>query len=154
MRGNLVILDSLNGLLHDELAAISQYVVQAEICENWGYSKLHTALFGLARAEMKHAEQLIARIVFLGGLPDVATLGPIHLGKKLEEMLAFDLKAETKADDDYNEAIKKATQLHDAVTRELLEGIVEEEEQHIDWIEAQQVQIEQMGLGNYLASMK
>jgi bacterioferritin len=154
MRGPAALIDTLNALLSDELAAISQYIVQAETCGNWGYGRLQGALFGTAKQEMKHAERLIERIVFLEGHPDVTKLGPISIGKTVPEMLASNLVAENRADDGYNEGIKKAVLLHDNVTRDLFESILQEEEQHIDWVEAQQTQIEQMGLGNYLASMK
>lgn len=150
MKGPAALIDAMNGLLADELAAISQYIVQAETCANWGYSKLHAAIFGLARSEMKHAERLIERIIFLEGAPDVATLGKIAVGKAVPEFLANILEAETRADDGYNAGVKKAVYLTDNVTREILESILREEEAHIDWVEAQLEQIKQMGLGNYL----
>lgn len=154
MKGNAALIEAMNNLISDELAAISQYIVQSETADNWGYEKLHAALFGLARSEMGHVEKLVARIVFLDGAPDLKHLGKIKVGSTVPEMLASDLESEMRADEAYNEAVKKAVYLLDTVTRELLESIAAEEEAHIDWIEAQRTQIEQMGIGNYLAGLR
>jgi bacterioferritin len=150
MKGNEKIIASLNALLGDELAAGNQYVLHAEICENWRYGKLHEAVMNRAIEEMKHAETLMARILFLEGHPVVSQLGAINIGNDVQDMHKKDWSAERKAIDDYNSAIKSADELGDGGTRELLESILAEEEAHIDWIESQRDQITQMGIETYL----
>jgi bacterioferritin len=150
MKGNDRIIARLNDLLADELTAINQYMVQSEMCDNWGYEKLHKAFEKRAVDEMKHAERLIARVLFLEGTPIVSKLNKINIGAEVETQHANDLKSEQGAIQAYNESINLAVQVGDNGTRELLEHILTDEEAHIDWIEAQFDQIRQMGIQNYL----
>jgi bacterioferritin len=151
MKGNEKILETLNSLLADELTAINQYMVQSEMCADWGYEKLHEALEKRAIDEMKHAEKLIGRIIFLEGRPIVSNLNKINIGGTVDAQHKNDHEAEEMAIKAYNDAIKQAAELSDNGTRDLLEEILEEEEDHIDWIETQMDQIDQMGLQMYLA---
>lgn len=151
MKGNERVIERLNARLADELTAINQYVLHAEMCDNWGYERLHEAIQGRAVEEMRHAEKLIARIIFLEGRPIVSNLNPIHIGSEVEAQHKNDWNAEDDAIRAYNEDIRLAVELGDNGTRELLESILVEEEAHIDWIEAQFDQISQMGIQNYLA---
>jgi bacterioferritin len=150
MKGNEKVIESLNGLLADELTAINQYMVHSEMCANWGYEKLHKATEKRAVDEMKHAEKLIARILFLDGLPVVSELRKIHIGDTVPRQLENDHKAEEGAVTSYNDAIRQAVKVGDNGTRELLDSILKDEEDHIDWLEAQLDQIKQMGIQNYL----
>jgi len=150
MKGNNRIIQLLNELLADELTAINQYMVQSEMCSNWGYEKLHKAIEKRAIDEMKHAEKLIGRIIFLEGSPTVSKLNKIDIGADVETQHKNDKKAEEGAIRAYNADIKQAVELGDNGTRELLESILKDEEAHIDWIEAQLDQIKQMGIQNYL----
>jgi bacterioferritin len=151
MKGNKKVLERLNGHLVDELTAINQYIVHSEMCANWGYQHLHEAIEKRAIEEMKHAEKLIARILFLEVSPVVSKLNKINIGAQVEKQHANDWEAEREAIDSYNEDIHLAVELGDNGTRELLESILVDEEKHIDWIEAQLDQIKQMGIQNYLA---
>lgn len=126
-------------------------MVHAEMCDNWGYERLHEAVQGRAIEEMKHAEKLIARILFLEGSPIVSHLNPIHIGAEVEAQLKNDWEAERDAIRVYNEDIRVAVKVGDNGTCELFESILVEEEAHLDWLEAQLDQIGQMGLQNYLA---
>ena len=150
MKGNEKLLEVLNDLLSDELTAINQYVVHSEMCANWRYDKLHEKAEKRAIDEMKHAEKLIGRILFLEGMPVVSQLKAIQIGQNVEEMHAKDLAAELDAVQVYNEAIRLAVEVGDNGTRELLDSILEDEEEHLDWLEAQLDQIKQMGLPIYL----
>lgn len=150
MKGNDRVLESLNIRLAEELTAINQYMVHAEMCDNWNYERLHKIIEKRAIDEMKHAEKLIARILFLDGRPIVSTLNKITIGAEVEKMHLNDHAAEADAIKNYNESIKLAVEVGDNGTRELLEGILREEEDHIDLLEAQLDQIKQMGIQNYL----
>ena len=150
MKGNEKIIETLNHLLADELTAINQYMVHSEMCANWMYERLHEAVEKRAITEMKHAEKLIARLLFLEGTPVVSTLNPVHIGSNVEEQLKHDLSAEVDAVKAYNTGIRLAVEVGDNGSRELLESILKDEEDHVDWIEAQLDQISQMGLGDYL----
>jgi bacterioferritin len=153
MKGNEKILAKLNEALADELTAINQYMVHSEMCDNWGYERLHKKIEERAIGEMKHAEKLIARILFFDeGRPIVSQLNSIHIGADVQAQLKNDLQAEYGAAAMYNGAIRLAVEEGDNGTRDLLEEILEDEEEHIDWIEAQLDQIEQMGIQNYLAT--
>jgi bacterioferritin len=151
MKGNEEVLARLNQLLADELTAINQYMVHAEMCDNWGYEELDGTIQARAITEMKHAEKLIARVLFLEGMPIVNNLNPIHIGTDVAAQHKNDWQAERDAIQAYNEGIRLAVKVGDNGTRELLESILIDEEDHIDWIEAQQDQIAQMGIENYLA---
>ena len=150
MKGNKKIIEHLNVLLADELTAINQYIVHSEMCENWGYAILNEAIKKRAIEEMTHAEKLIARILFLEGTPAVGTLNKISIGSDIEEQFKNDQYAETDAIKKYNDGIKLCTELGDNGTRELLQSNLEEEENHLDWLETQLEQIKQMEITNYL----
>jgi bacterioferritin len=152
MKGHQKIIGSLNDRLREELTAISQYMVQSEMCANWGYEKLHTAIEKQAVDEMHHAEWLIGRIIFLEGAPVVSKLDEIRIGKTVKDMIGNDREAEAGAIKAYNETMALAVQLGDNATRDLLAKILQDEERHVDWAEQQRDQIEQMGLENYLAN--
>ena len=151
MKGSEKIITILNNLLSDELTAVNQYMVHSEMCNNWGYARLHEKIEKRAIDEMKHAEKLIARVIFLEGLPVVSKLKQIKIGKNVETQLANDTKAETDAIKAYNAGIRDAVDVKDNGTRELLEATLKEEEDHLDWLEAQHDQITQMGIQNYLS---
>lgn len=150
MKGNENVISTLNDLLADELTAINQYMVHSEMCANWGYEKLHEKAEKRAIVEMRHAEDLIERILFLDGMPNVSVLKTIHIGKTVEAQLKNDLNAEIDAAKAYNEGIRLAREEGDNGTRDLLESILKDEEEHLDWLEAQLFQIEQMGVSIYL----
>ncbi len=150
MKGNDKIIEKLNALLADELTAVNQYIVHSEMCANWGYDKLHAVFEKRAIDEMKHAEKHIARILFLEGRPIVSNLNKINIGPDVETQHKSDWAAEEGAIKAYNDAVRLAVELGDNGTRELLENILKDEEDHIDWIEAQLDQIKQMGIQNYL----
>jgi bacterioferritin len=152
MKGNSQLLAALNGLLADELGAISQYMVHSEMVENWGYGKLGKMLEKRAVTEMKHAEKLIARILFLEGIPIVDKLSPIHIGADVPKQFDNDLAAEMGAVKSYNAAIKLAVDVADNATKELLDAILKDEDDHVDEIETQQDQVRQMGLPQYLSN--
>ncbi len=151
MKGNEKIIEHLNARLAEELTAISQYMVHAEMCDNWKYERLHKIIRQRAVAEMKHAEKLIERILFLEGLPVVSHLNKIVIGGDVPAMHQNDHGAEEGAIRGYNETIRLSEEMKDNGTRELLESILKEEEDHIDWIEGQFDQIKQMGPQNYLS---
>ena len=150
MKGNKKLLTVLDQLLADELTAINQYMVHSEMCENWGYKKLHMDIRKQAMDEMHHAEWLIERIIFFEGTPTVSKLNPMKIGKTVSEMIANDNSDEVGAVRSYNEAIKLARSVDDQGTIDLLSKILKMEEGHVDWAEIQHSQIEQMGLENYL----
>ena len=150
MRGNEKIIAVLNDFLADELTAISQYMVHSEMCANWGYDKLHEAVEKRAIGEMKHAEKLIARILFLEGQPVVSNLKKMDIGATVEAQLKHDLAAEAGAIQAYNDGIRLCLEVGDNGSRELIEDNLEDEEEHLDWLETQIDQINQMGLPNYL----
>ncbi|MGI6347153.1 MAG: bacterioferritin [Limisphaerales bacterium] len=151
MKGNPEVIAILNSLLADELAAISQYMVHSEMCEDWGYSKLHKVIEERAFAEMRHAENLIKRILFLGGTPTVTRPSPIVIGEDIVEQLKNDLKAEEEAIVAYNKAVRQIAQLSDAGSRSLVAHTLRDEEDHLDWIETQLGLIEQLSLPTYLS---
>lgn len=151
MKGNVKVITTLNMLLADELTAINEYMVHSEMCANWGFERLRKAAEKRAIDEMKHAEKLIGRILFLEGTPIVSNLKEIHIGADVAAQLKNDRSAEVGAIKAYNDAILQAAELGDNGTREMLEDILEDEEAHIDWLEAQLDQIKQMGVQTYLA---
>ena len=151
MKGQEKVLEKLNDLLSDELTAISQYMVHSEMCDDWGYHRLHELVEKRAIDEMKHAEKLIGRILFLEGRPMVSRLKEMHIGPEVAKQFKSDWNAEKGAVSSYNDGIRLAVELGDNGTRELLEAILKDEEDHIDWLETQIEQIEQMGGQNYLA---
>ncbi len=150
MKGNAKVIATLNDLLSDELSAINQYMVHSEMCDNWGYGKLHKSVEKRAIDEMKHAEKLIGRILFLEGKPVVTKLKDIRIGGDVAIQVRNDWDAEAGAVKAYNAGIKLCVETGDNGTRELLESILKDEEAHIDWLEIQKDQMKQMGIQNYL----
>lgn len=151
MKGDPRIIERLNARLAEELTAINQYMVHSEMCANWGYERLHQAIEKRAIDEMRHAEKLIGRILFLEGTPVVSNLKQIHVGDVVKKQHENDLVAERDAIRAYNEDIALAAEVGDHGTRELLTSILQDEENHLDWLEMQLDQIQQMGPENYLA---
>ena len=152
MKGNEKLLQRLDELLAEELTAIMQYTVHAEMCANWGYDRLHEKVEKRSIQEMQHAEKLIARIIFLEGSPTVSRLNAVQIGQDVSQQLQRDLAAEMQAVKAYNGAIHLADEVGDAATRTLLEAILKEEDDHVDWLEEQLDQIAQMGLPMYLST--
>jgi len=152
MEGNPKLIETLNALLADELAAINQYIVHAEMCDDWGYGKLHEGFEKRAIQEMKHAEKLIGRILFLGGRPIVSKLSDIHIGEDVPKQLENDRAAEESAIKAYNEAIALAAEVGDHATRDMLVKILNDEDHHMDELEELLDQIEQMTLPIFLST--
>jgi bacterioferritin len=152
MKGNKELITVLNSLLADELTVINQYMVQSEMCANWGYRKLDQVIRKQAMDEMLHAEWLIGRIIFFEGIPTVSKLNSIKVGKTVSEIISNNDNAELDAVSRFNDAIKLAREVNDQGTLDLLTRILIMEEDHVDWAEKQQAQIDQMGLENYLIS--
>ena len=152
MQGNPKLIETLNALLADELAAINQYIVHAEMCEDWGYGKLHKSFEQRAIQEMRHAEQLIGRILFLGGTPIVSELNNIHIGKDVPKQVEYDRAAEEGAIKAYNDAIALAEEVRDNATKDILIQILNDEDRHMDELEELLDQIEQMTLPIFLTT--
>ncbi len=151
MRGNEKVIEQLNAALSSELTAIVQYMTQSEMCQNWGYTKV--ANFTKARAieEMKHAEALIERIIFLDAIPVVGVGLKPQLGKNVKEQMEINLKDEKDAVVEYNAAAQICLDQKDNGSRELFEKLLHDEERHVDFLESQLHSIEEMGIANYLA---
>ncbi len=152
MKGDKKIIEILNDVLTAELTAINQYFVHGEMCDNWGYDRLHDVIRKHSLGEMKHAEELIERILFLDGVPNMQRLGKIDIGENVPEQLRLDLALEMDAVGRLNKHIEVCRELDDNNSRHLLEEILEDEEEHVDWIESQLSLIEQVGVQNYLAA--
>jgi bacterioferritin len=152
MKGHAKVIQILNERLAEELTAISQYMVHSEMCANWGFQKLHEAIEKQAIDEMKHAETLIGRILFLEGSPTVSKLHKIKIGKTVEEIVAIDEDDELDAVKAYNDSIAAAADAGDNSTADMLTKILGDEERHVEWGETQRWLIKQMGLQNYLAT--
>ena len=150
MRGNEQVIAKLNEGLREELTAINQYFVHAEMCHNWGYHKLGNYIRKQSIGEMKHAEELLERIIFLDGTPKMEPL-PLTVGADVKAQLRNDLDLELKAVVMYNEAMKTAREAGDNSSAELFERLLKDEEQHVDFLEAQMHLIEQLGYERYLA---
>jgi len=150
MRGNDQVIAKLNEGLREELTAINQYFVHAEMCHNWGYHRLGNYIRKQSIGEMKHAEELLERIIFLDGVPKMDPL-PLTIGQDVKAQLRNDLDLELKAVVMYNEAVKVAREAGDNTSRELFERLLKDEEEHVDFLEAQHHQIEQLGFERYLA---
>ena len=151
MQGNEKVIARLNLALHDELTAVVQYMVQAETCENWGYGRLAGITKARAIEEMKHAEALIERLVFLDAVPEVNVPLKPKLGKDVPQQFQAALADETGAIREYNESAAICREAGDAGTKDLFERLLHDEERHTDYLEAQLGAIKQMGLGAYLA---
>lgn len=152
MKGNPKLIEALNGLLADELTAVNQYMVHSEMCDQWGYEKLHKHFEKRAIDEMKHAEKLIGRILYLEGLPTVTVLRKIHIGATVEQQLQNDMMAEAEAIKAYNEAIALAGDLKDLATADVLQQILNDEDEHMEGIEALRSQVTQMSLPVFLTT--
>jgi len=151
MKGDKKIIEVLNDVLTAELTAINQYFVHGEMCENWGYERLHHMIRKHSIEEMKHAEEVIERILFLEGIPNMQRLGKVNIGESVAEQFRLDLGLEMEAVERLNNGITTCNEIGDNNSRHLLEEILEDEEEHIDWIEAQISLVEQVGIQNYLA---
>lgn len=151
MQGNPEVIGHLNRVLRGEFTAIHQYIVHAEMCDNWGYSKLGGFIKQQAIGEMRHAEILIERILFLEGVPGMGELSPLNIGQNVKDQLSNDLQLEYEAVGILNAAIKDAVAVGDNASRELFETILKDEEEHVDWLESQLQMIADMGLGIYLS---
>jgi bacterioferritin len=149
MKGNPKVLKELNHALQEELTAINQYFLHAEMCENWGYKKLADYIKKQSIDEMKHAEVLIERILFLDGSPSMEPL-QLNVGGNVRGMIESDLKLEVSAVKQYNAAVQVATEEKDNGSRDLLVTLLKDEEDHVDWLEAQIHQIQEMGYERYL----
>jgi bacterioferritin len=152
MKGNKRLIETVNSLLADELTAINQYMVHSEMCANWGYQKLHKQFEKRAIDEMKHAEKLIGRILFLEGIPIVSNLRKMHIGADVPKQLSSDHGLEEEAIKAYNAAIALAGEVKDFATRDILEGILNDEDKHIDEIEELTDQIGHMTLPIFLST--
>ncbi|NOT50217.1 MAG: bacterioferritin [Chitinophagaceae bacterium] len=150
MKGNEKVIKTLNMLLADELSAIGQYMVHSEMCANWGYVKLHDIIKKRAIEEMKHAEKLIERILFLEGIPDVSSMEKVVIGNDLEHQFKNDRDAEESANSAYNKGISLCYDEGDNGSVELLRSILTDEEKHLDWLETQIDLIGKIGIKNYL----
>jgi bacterioferritin len=151
MQGKQKVIMELNRALKEELTAINQYFLHAEMCENWKYDKLGEYIKKQSIGEMKHAEMLIERILFLDATPNMSELLTIHVGKNVKEQIASDLKLELEAVEMYNRSVRIAQEEGDNASRELFEILLKDEEDHVDWLEAQMHQMEEMGYERYLS---
>jgi bacterioferritin len=152
VKGDPRVIEALNRALTVELTAINQYFCQAKMCKNWGFMRLAAKHYEESIGEMKHAEMLIDRILFLEGTPEIARYDVIRVGTNVEEQFRNDLALEMSGVKHYNATIDLCIQLKDNGTRELLDGILTESEEHVDWLETQIGLIEAVGLQNYLQS--
>lgn len=150
MQGDPKVIDALNDALTIELTAINQYFCQAKMCKNWGFNKLGAKHYQESIGEMKHAEMLIDRILFLEGVPEIARYDVIRVGSNVKEQFEYDLALETRGVKMYNAAVDLFIKLNDGGSRELVERILVESEEHVDWLETQLGLIDMIGLENYL----
>ena len=151
MQGDPAVIEMLNEVLTAELTAVNQYFIHAKMCSNWGYDRLAEHSRQESIEEMKHADEIIERILFFDGVPNMQRLNPVRVGETVPEQFQLDAQLEYDAVERFNRGIAMAVGKGDNGTRELLEGILVSEEEHIDWLETQQETIRQIGVENYLA---
>ncbi len=151
MQGDKKVIDQLNEALSSELTAIVQYMTQSEMCQNWGYKRLGDLTKARAIEEMRHAEGLIERIIFLDGTPNIEVGLKPQLGSKVQEQMEIDLKDETDAVRQYNDSVTVCAEAKDDGSKSLFEGMIRDEERHADFLEAQLHAIKEMGIANYLS---
>jgi bacterioferritin len=151
VKGNDKVIEALNQALTIELTAINQYFIQAKMCKNWGFHKLAKKQWDESIGEMKHADMLIDRILFLEGIPNIARYDVIRAGEDVKQQLEYDLVLESNGVKAYNAAIALCVEVKDAGSRDLMEGILTESEEHVDWLETQLNVIASIGLERYLA---
>jgi bacterioferritin len=152
MKGHPQAIDWLNRILENELTAINQYFLHARMCKNWGYESLGKKIYAESIDEMKHADALVTRVLFLEGLPNLQSLGKLMIGESVREVLRCDLELERIAHPALKEAVAFMESIGDYISRELLEDILESEEEHIDWLETQLRLMDELGDPNYLQS--
>jgi bacterioferritin len=150
MKGKPAVLEALSKMLKEELGAISQYFLHAEMCENWGYERLSELIKKQSIGEMKHAEILIERILFLEGMPNMGDLPKLNVGKDVKQQIQNDLDLELSAVAEYNEAVAACQHAGDNATADLLKEILKDEEEHVDFLETQLGLIKDLGIENYL----
>ena len=151
MQGDKKVIDQLNAALSSELTAIVQYMTQSEMCQNWGYKRLGDLTKARAIEEMRHAEGLIERIIFLDGIPTIEVGLKPQLGSKVQEQMEIDLKDETNAVRQYNDAVKVCAEAKDDGSKYLFESMIRDEERHADFLESQIHSLKEMGIANYLS---
>tara|TARA_B100000459_G_C8462115_1_gene150494 strand:- start:13 stop:492 length:480 start_codon:yes stop_codon:yes gene_type:complete len=150
MQGDAVVIQQLNLILKNELTAINQYFLHARMLKNWGLKRLADKVYEESIGEMKHADQLVERILMLDGLPNLQSLGKLQIGEDVPEAFQCDMGSEVKNQGCLKEAIAICEEKRDYVSREILENILDDTEEHIDWIETQQTRINLAGLPNYI----
>ncbi len=151
MKGDPKVIDLLNQVLTNELTSVNQYFLHARMCENWGYQRLWKKVRAESIDEMKHADELIERVLYLEGVPNVQRLAKVNTGETVPEQLRLDLDVEKNAISVLNRGIELCRQVGDNGSAELLEDMLEDEEEHANWLEAQLALIDQVGVQNYLA---
>lgn len=151
MKGDIRIIEALNDVLCGELTAINQYFLHGRMCRNWGYTKLGDTIYSHSIGEMKHASEVTDRILFLEGVPNLQKLGKLQIGETVVEQLESDLGLEQDAISRLRKAVTLCTELSDFASKDLLETILKDEEQHVDWLETQLHLVKSIGLENYLS---
>jgi bacterioferritin len=151
MKGSATVIDTLNDVLTAELTAVNQYFIHAKMCQNWGYNRLAAHIRAESIDEMKHADALIERILFLEGVPNVQRYGKISIGEHVQEQFELDVKMEYDAVDRFRKGVRTCRDEGDITSADLLERMLASEESHVDWLETQLQLIEQIGTKHYLA---